>query len=81
MTTVDRLREEVEIDLTELSGDKPAQVRYLAEAINAVVSLQGVYADKRRTILTEMRQSMSAAQIAAELGISRARVYQILRGN
>lgn len=76
---VDTLKASVEADLATLPV--PAdQVRYLADTINTLVGLQTVYAERRRSILTQMRATMSATEIAAELGLSRARVYQILRG-
>lgn len=85
-TDIDRLREAVAHDLAILTRDlvTPAEdplvrERAMVQAIDTVVDLQSSYAKLRQATVAEMRKTRSARELAAELGISRARIYQILR--
>lgn len=63
-----------------MSQDPIDRARHEADVIEQYRAAQHAAGIRRREAITEARQTMSAQQIADELGVSKARVYRILSG-
>lgn len=63
-----------------MSQDPIDRARHEADVIEQHRAAQHAAGIRRREAIAEARQTMSAQQIADELGVSKARVYRILSG-
>ncbi|WP_328336572.1 sigma-70 family RNA polymerase sigma factor [Streptomyces violaceus] len=63
------------------AGDAVARAKAAGDALQAIPTLQQWLREVRQVAVRELREGgMSHAQVAAELGISRARAQQIAEG-
>ena len=62
-----------------MTDDLTARAKALTAELDELPKRQANLARERRALLVKMRETMSAQQIADALGMSRARVYELLR--
>lgn len=80
-TPAERIRSSIPVFVAPGDIDDPIdQVRAYEAALEAVKDLQSALAGSRARAVKEARQTRTIAVLATELGVTPARVYQIMNG-